>query len=515
MSGLDHAAELRRAQQAVRATPNSAHAWRDFGEELRRAGAALSATNALQRAALLSGSRSDQYLLARALAESAQFDRAIPIIAELPTDFADDAEMLVLRARIFTLAGMHNQALASIKAARELRPENSTLLYNVALARRACGDFAGAVTDLDKVISLNPSDWTAWKIRSDLRQWNSGHNHISEIKARLVQHDHDLDARILLGAALAKELTDLGDHEAGFAALVEAAALRRRQLNYDVAEEIGTMRAIARNFTKELLADTSATVDPSHPRPIFIVGLPRSGSTLLERILAASPDIDARGEMSDFPKAMTRHIRAISRDADLADRSSVELASHLDNAKLGSDYLTSVAARGGKARWFVDKLPMNFLNIGLISLALPDAVILHVHRKPKAACYSIFKAFFGDAHPYSYDMIELADYYTAYLDLMDHWRKALPTGKLIEIAYEELATNSETVCVDAFNRLGVQWQPAFLSVEHSHVPTDTASASQVAEPIHARSLEQWQPVARELAPMFARLAANGVQNLER
>lgn len=508
------ASELRLAQQAVRAAPNSADAWRKFGDLLRSAGATRQAAEALERTASLSMLPRDHFLVARVLAESAQFDRAIPLVADLPPELVGDAEMLALRARIFSLAGMHDAALTAISAAQVLCPDDPTLLYNAALARRACGDFSGALADLDRVISLNPCDWAAWKMRSDLRRWSDAHNHISEIEAQLAVHRHDADAQILLGAALAKELGDLGRHDAGFAALAAAAAGRRSQFNYDVAEEIGTMRAIARNFTRELMASGSTTVAPSGPKPIFIVGLPRSGSTLLERILAASPEIDARGEMPDLPMAMTRQARALSRERNLADQSLVELATKLDMAELARAYRSSVAARGGSGPWFTDKLPMNFLNIGLIHLAFPDAAILHIHRRPKDACYSIFKAFFGDAHPYSYDMIELADYYAAYRGLMDHWRSALPTGKLIEITYEDLITNPEIVGSELLARLGLRWDDGFLAIERSRVATDTASASQVAEAIHTKSLAQWQSVAQQMQPMFARLAANGVHNLE-
>lgn len=502
------------AQQAVRVKPSSAEAWRKFGELLRSAGARRQAIEALERAAALSQSPRDRFLVARVLAESAQFDRAIPLVAELAVELAGDAEMLTLRARVFTLAGMHDSALAAIGAAQALRPDDSTLLYNLALARRACGDFAGALSDLDRVISLSPCDWAAWKIRSDLRRWDVGRNHVPEIEAQLALHCRDPDAQVLLGAALAKELGDLGRDEASFAALATAAAVRRSQIDYDVAEEIGVMRAIARNFTRELMATDPAPFAQKGPKPIFIVGLPRSGSTLLERILAASQEVDARGEMPDLPMALSRQARALSQQSAFAGQSLADLATKLDTAELGRAYRSSVLARGGAGDWFTDKLPMNFLNIGLIHLALPEAAIVHIHRRPKAACHSVFRAFFGDAHPYSYDMIELADYYAAYRKLMDHWRAVLPSGKLIEVAYEDLVSDPRAVGAELFGRLGLRWDEAFLSVERSQVATDTASASQVAEALHTRSMTQWRSVAQQMQPLFARLAANGVPDLE-
>jgi hypothetical protein len=240
---------------------------------------------------------------------------------------------------------------------------------------------------------------------------------------------------------------------------------------------------------------------------IFIVGMPRTGTTLVEQILCRHSDVQSAGELLGFGQvlaAAAQNTLAASGGASL-----VEASLEMDFSALGRDYMQGARQAAPDSRFFIDKLPVNYLYCGIIRKALPKAKIIHLVRDPMDSCYAIYKTLFNQAYYFSYDLDELADYYIAYHRLMEHWRQAMP-GAILDLRYEELVQDPDTQIRRLIEGCGLEWQAAVLDPSSNKGPIMTASAAQVREPIHARSVQRWRDYEAGLAHLKARLQAAGV-----
>ena len=404
-------------------------------------------------------------------------------------------------AQMLTHLNRHAEAERCNARCVAAAPDDPQVLYNWAVALTAVGRLEDAERAYDRVVALAPQDSDAWYNRATLRTQTPACNHVAAIEARLAATAADDARRAALEYALAKELEDLGEHARSFAALERGAAARRRRLSYRVDADTAALAEIARTFDSEWSA-TPRVGDPDG-RPVFIVGLPRSGTTLVDRILSSHSKVVSRGESTALAAAVTRCAGDSLGKADLIRR-----AARIDAARLGTEYCRTLPA-GGAAR-VVDKTPLNFLYLGLIRAALPAATVIHVRRAPLDVCYAMYKTLFRTAYPFSYSLDDLAQYYIAYDALMAHWRRTLQ-GPLLEIDYEELVTHQEAVSRRLIAHCGLDWEPQVLEFERNAAPTLTASAAQVRRPIYTSSMDLWRRYASELAPLRERLAAAGVR----
>jgi hypothetical protein len=226
-----------------------------------------------------------------------------------------------------------------------------------------------------------------------------------------------------------------------------------------------------------------------------ILRLPRTGSTLLERILSSHPDVYAAGELLHFNTAMTAELKRIGAPADPAGQLSRVF--DCDAARIGEAYLRRTRPFTHHTKHFIDKRPLNFLLIGMIARALPDAQIIHVRRTPLDACFAIYKFLFNDAYPWSYDLDDVARYYIAYRRMMEHWREALP-GRIIDVAYEDMVANVETEARSLLERLGLPSDPACLQFYKNQTAAMTGSAAQVRKKIYASSVGRWKAYEEQL-----------------
>jgi hypothetical protein len=266
---------------------------------------------------------------------------------------------------------------------------------------------------------------------------------------------------------------------------------------------------IIKAFPATAASGADAAESKRAPGPIFILGLPRSGSTLIERILGRHSRVRAAGELQSMALAIVEAVRQRAGATQISRRELVEQSAQLDFESLGRDYLARARASGAIGDYFIDKMPLNFLYCGLICRALPEARIVHVHRHPMAACYAMFKTLFEDAYPFSYDLSELGRYYLAYRRLMQHWGRVMP-GRIYELRYESMIEDQrgETQRLLAF--CGLDWEDACAQFHENPDPSTTASAAQVRQPIYDSSVNQWRHYGGQLADLRRLLAEGGI-----
>lgn len=380
------------------------------------------------------------------------------------------------------------------------------LLYDLAASEFFLGKFDQAEAHLDALLTQVPAAGDAMYLRSTLRRQTLSRNHIAQLNARLkAGFDNPLDAAGCL-YALAKEHEDLGNNEQSIAALIQGAALKRSTLRYDLRGECEAIDGIRRAYGAATLQSEGG--GQAQDTAIFIVGLPRTGTTLLERMLARHTGTVSAGELPYFGGALASaaHRRMVAGQAG----GMIEASLRIDFAALGRSYLEGARQAVDQAEGIViDKMPINFMYCGLIRKALPNARIIHLVRDPMDACYAVFKTLFPSAYHYSYDLQELATYYATYDRLVRHWRNVMPGG-LLDVRYEDLVSDKEEQMRRVLAWCGLEWQPGVLEFSDDQRPSSTASAAQVRDRVHSNSIGKWRRYAARLEPLRRHLADAGI-----
>ncbi|HVP85964.1 MAG TPA: sulfotransferase [Rhizomicrobium sp.] len=492
----------REAQTLTAAQPQSVEGWILLGRALQASGTFDHVLAAARRAIAIDAAHPGARLLfVEALLQAGFGEEGRAELASLELASGRDGRMLQHIGQLYTHLGAHEAAARVYHQAVSLAPSNASYLYNLATAQIGLGNLTEAERLLDRVIALAPEDYDAWYNRSTLRRQTPERNHVVQLEHMLAARLRHPAGGVPLNYALAKEYEDLGKSAESFAALRKGADLRRKMLAYKVEDDIATLEAIARAFTTDVF--NSAQRGHDDPRPLFVLGLPRSGTTLVDRILSSHSRVRSLGERSDFAVSLVRQAGASSK-ANLIERSAT-----LDFAALGRAYCGSVVGGQEDGLRLIDKTPVNFLYLGLIALSLPNARIVHVRRNAMDVCYAMYKTLFRMAYPFSYDLSDLAKYYLAYDRLMTHWREVLP-GRFVEIEYEALVADQETESRRLIAGCGLEWEEACLHFERNSSPSLTASAAQARQPIYASSVGLWKRYADELDPLAELLRKGGV-----
>lgn len=403
--------------------------------------------------------------------------------------------------KLMSDAMLPEQALTLVRRSRELGLDSAAVRYLLGLNLMYAGRVDEAEAELEAALRQDPrlahAAWTLAKLRTQ----TPDSNHVERLRDALASMGEERGDAVLLHYALFKELDDLGRHDEAWASLERGMRLRRAQVRYDADATRALFEHLA-GVTGKPSSPPPSTADEA--TPIFIVGMPRSGTTLLERILGAHAQVADAGELHDF----TRQLRWVANRAG-SPYLDLDLAMRLQNADLaqaGRRYIEQTRWRSGGKAFFTDKMPANFLNLGYIAQALPHARILHMVREPMDTCFSNLKEFFAGPYAHSYDQVEMADYYLRYQRLMDHWRTQFP-GRILDVHYDQLASDPERVAREVLGFCGLPWQEGLLDIQARTGSVATASAMQVREPIRRRSSAQWAPYAQYLEPMRVRLEA--------
>lgn len=363
------------------------------------------------------------------------------------------------------------------------------------------GRFEEAEADLRRVLARAPEIAQAYWLASRLRKQTPESNHVDAIRRQLNRPGRNADEIALLGYALHKELDDLGDYEGAWQALEQACRAKRSRLNYR-AEDSRILVDKLIGLPLPPRAPSFRTVEGGRA-PIFIIGMHRSGTTLLEQLLDGHNEVRGVGELYDFTSQMRNatdhHCRGV------IDATIVERARGIDFGAVGAGYLKGMEWRLGQERCFTDKLPSNFLNAGFICRALPQAKLLHMVRDPVETCFSNLRELFSDANPYSYQQQELADFHRQYQRLMAHWHEAYP-GRILDVDYASLTREPEAVMRRVAAFCGLEYQPAMLDLQQRKRGVATASAVQVRDKVIVREQPKWLPYEKQLRPLIDALA---------
>jgi len=401
--------------------------------------------------------------------------------------------------------GKLGDALASYDRALALNPDYADALTNRCNLFIELGRLAEAEQAVEQAIRLAPRKAPYYRTLAMLRRFTDGDRYVAAMEV-LVQDAQSLSIndRIELYFALAKAYDDLGQFEKAFNQLLAGNAFKRQQIVYDEAAELGELEQIRKAFTRELFHRREGGGEHSKV-PVFIVGMPRSGSTLVAQILASHPMVVSPGEMKCFENAVANLDAAENRVQ--ASSEQVTTMSDEQFRQLGKSYLAEIEPLAPEAERIVDKMLSNHIYVGLIHLALPNATIIHTIRHPVDTCISCFFSLFTTGHLYSYDLAELGRYYRRYQALMAHWHNVLPPGRILDVHYEDVVANLENAARRIIAHCGLEWDAHCLTFYQTKQPVRTASAVQVRQPIYRSSVGRWRGYQATLAPLLAELEA--------
>lgn len=421
----------------------------------------------------------------------------------LPADALSRDTMGCVYARL----GDHAAALPHFAEAVRLRPESSEYRYNHAVTLNFLGRIDEAETALEALIAISPHHARAHHLLSSLRKQSATRNHVARL-GQVHARAQDGRDRLVLGYALAKELEDIGEPDNALDILCATNGEHRRTLAYSFARDAAAFDAIEASWPEVRTAAASA---PSAEAPIFIIGMPRTGTTLVDRIVSSHPDVESAGELQAMPLA----VKAASgtRSRTVLDPETIAAAARADMGAIGRDYLQRAShhRRDPKMR-FTDKFPGNFQYAGFIARALPDARIVCLRRNPMDTVLANFRNLFAVSsryYDYSYDLLDIARYYVRFDRMMALWASELP-GRVLELAYEDLIADQQGQTRRLLDHIGLDWSDQCLAFHENAAPVSTPSAAQVRRPIYTDSVARWKRHAEVLEPVRRFFEQHGI-----
>jgi tetratricopeptide (TPR) repeat protein len=389
------------------------------------------------------------------------------------------------------------EALEAYEHAARLKPEQVRLQLTLGHVHKTLGRRANSEAAYKSALKLDPACGEAYWSLADLKNYTFGEAEVTAMQGVLAAGPGAPGSEAQVNFALGKALEQRGRYAESFVHYSRGNALRRVDSPFDVDKFERRVQRIEATFDDRFFAARAGTGNPA-PAPIFIVGLPRSGSTLLEQILASHSQVEGTMELPNIIH-MVHEFEDTSADRDGYPESVLHAgASQLRS--LGDRYLAETAALHRNRPRFTDKLPNNFSHIGLIHSILPNARIIDARRHPMDACFSTYKQHFAEGQSFSYDLEDLGRYYRGYLALMDHWDRVLP-GKVLHVRYEDVVREPEMNIRRLLAHCGLPFEPACLSFHTTRRSVRTASAEQVRQPLYSSGIGYWRNFERELEPL--------------
>ena len=444
----------------------------------------------------------DKYFLQQAQCYMANGDisHAKRVCKKLATPQFSNAGLHHELGELLSKVNMYTEALVEFEKAIALDPSHYEFYFNRGTVQRYLGHNLAAQESFDRAIELQPTDYESYLSRANLMKQTEDNNHIDQMRGVVTAPTAAASKTKSLHHvyyALAKELEDVGEYQESFRMLSTGSHLKRQQMQYNIKTDIDIIDTIIDVYSAQAMSSIPKGIESSDA--IFILGMPRTGTTLVERILSSHSDISSAGELNNFSMVMMQEINS----KGIKPKSRLDLiteTTRLDFKQLGQAYLNSVVPLRDKKPFFIDKLPFNYLYAGLIHLAMPNAKIINLQRHPMATCYAVYKQLFNDAYPFSYSLSELGHYYAAYNRLMVHWNTVMP-GVIHTVNYEQVVAETELEAKKLISYCDLEWQSECLQFHQNKHASTTASASQVRQPVYSSSVEMWRNYQNYLLPL--------------
>lgn len=501
---LEHAIQVTKAYCA--AFPNSLKAWFMQADLLFNQKQMDDALQALAEAEIIDKDQPQvQLLKAKICLAKGMYGESISIAhALLSSEQALLTKDWQSLGRVFHLCNQYEQAHTCYLNIEKLAPDDLQNHYNLAASYRNKGDFVKANEHIDIVMNKSPRDWDCYLIKSEIAKTDENSALLTKIDAQITDQQDNFLAKTKLHFAKAKLLEKNKQFDDSFNTLTIANASRKALSTYQVKHDIEKLQQLRTVFDQQWFDDTSPS--PVTDAPIFITSLPRSGSTLLERIISQAPKLTSAGELFQFSNAISAIVNSTE---SLTTSDGMNAVVQTDPLIIATDYLLNTKEMKPEDDNLIDKMPLNYLYLGIINRALPRAKTIHVTRSPIASCYAMYKTYFEQAYPFTYDLSDLADYYIEYRKLIAHWQ-ALMGEQLVMLNYENLVTSPLKTCTTLFEQLAIPFEPEWLNLKGNESMTATASASQVRGEIYQSSIDLWKQYEKSLQPVIARLEAANI-----
>lgn len=406
-------------------------------------------------------------------------------------------------AMLVSTSGENELAMQLLDLAVQRDPRHAPARYFRGVVHMFFGQMEQAEDELEQCIAILPTYAQAHWVLSRLRKQTPEHNHVARMKALIPRVPAGSESRVYLAYAVHNEAHDIGAYDESWQALEHACRTKRQLSPHDRTDARRMYEGLAKLCDAEFVAAGQEHADEPAPyRPVFVVGMHRSGSTLLEQLLGGHPDVTDGGETYSFASQM-RYF-ADYRSRGVLDAELVRRADKVDYAALGRRFLEHTAARAKGRAVLTEKLPSNFLHLGFIARALPHARILHMVRDPVDTCFSNLRTMFSDVNTFSYDQRELAEWYGQYRGLMAHWHAVMP-GRILDVRYDELVADPEGVMRRVLAFCELPWDTAATTLDRPGAVA-TASSPQMRGGIIKDRKAAWAPYADRLGPLLEALA---------
>ena len=445
--------------------------------------------------------------LAQVLQEQEQLARAEILLRRVVSHNPNRADAWVKLGTVCLEQDETASAQAAYEQALAVEPDSADALTGMGNLNLEQGRIDAATDLLERALKVDADNLGARFHLVQARKVSAGEANLAALESCLEKVEkYSADKRISLHYALGKAYDDLKEWDRAFPHFMEGARLKRSTLSYDPMHDSWRGKRIAEILDAGAMQRLHGSGESSDI-PVFVLGMPRSGTTLTEQIIASHPDVFGAGELRDLMDIAQTHITKpqLRLTAEAGRPAYPENLAGLDTAVLarwGRDYLLRIRRRAPHARHITDKMPANYLALGLIPLMLPNAKIVHVMRNPVDTCVSCFTRLFNRHQDATYDLRELGQHYAVYARLMQHWRAVLPQGNFMEIQYEDIVADMPTQARRLIDFVGLPWNDACLSFHKTQRNVRTASVAQVRQPIYSTSVERWRHYEKYLGPLF-------------